>query len=58
MDSFRDYKNYYDSDYNSNDHNWQSDRSYNLVSKIPSRTILRAIGDWFKYGNSKKRVLQ
>jgi len=58
MPDFRDYKDYADTSTTNDFSRWISDSSYDLFNKIPSRTILRGLGDIIKYGRLKKDVLQ
>ena len=58
MSRFRDYKDYAN-DTNVDDFNrWTINTSYNLLSSVPTRTIIRSLGDIIKYGRVKKEVLQ
>ena len=58
MPDFRDYQDYADTSTNDNFSRWTSDSSHDLFNKIPSRTIIRGLGDIIKYGRLKKEVLQ
>lgn len=58
MASFRNYKKYNVDDTSSIDDYWASSTHNFYGSKIPSKGIFRAFGDFIKYGNMKNEVLR
>jgi len=58
MDAFRNYKKYDDTSVRNIDDYWDDNRTDNFDNKISPKGIIRAFGDYLKYGKLKKDVLR
>lgn len=58
MGSFRNYKKYDDIATSNIDDYWTDNRNDSFHNKISTKGIIRAFGDFIKYGNLKKDVLR
>jgi len=58
MDAFRNYKKYDNTSVGNIDDYWVDHRNDGFNSKISPKGIIRAFGDYLKYGKLKKDVLR